>query len=128
MTIKKFEDLEIWQESRILCKMIFELTNQNPFNLDYKFKDQIRSASGSIMDCIAEGFEREGNKEFRQFLSISKGSCGEVKSQLYRANDFNYINKSQLEELLLLTDNLSKKIYSLSSYLKKSDYKGNKFK
>lgn len=72
MKIERFEDLEIWQEARELCKFIYEITEKEPFCKDYKLRDQIRSSSGSIMDNIAEGFERGGNKEFIQFLSVSQ--------------------------------------------------------
>jgi len=127
MKIERFEDLEIWQEARELCKRIFEITSVNPFCSDFKFRDQIRSSSGSVMDNIAEGFERGGNKEFIQFLSVAKGSCGEVRSQSYRAFDFQYINQEILDDLIFRTIQLSKKISSLISYLKKSDFKGSKF-
>ena len=91
MTIEKFEDLEILQEARVLCKYIFVITEKEPFSRDFKLRDQIRASSGSVMDNIAEGFERDGNKEFIQFLSVSKGSCGETHSQSYRSFDYNYI-------------------------------------
>lgn len=81
-TIKRFEDLEIWQIARRLCKEVFNLTNKGPFLKDFKFRDQIRSSSGSIMDNIAEGFERSSRLEFVNFLSIAKGSAGETRSQL----------------------------------------------
>jgi len=127
MKIEKFEDLEIWIKARELCRFIFEITEEFPFNKDYKFRDQIRSASGSIMDNIAEGFERGGNKEFVQFLSIAKGSLGETRSQSYRAFDFKYISQDALDKINIQAINLSKKISSLMTYLKQSEFKGSKF-
>jgi four helix bundle protein len=128
MTIEKFEDLEIWKESRYLCKSIFILTKKDPFDKDFKLRDQIRTSSGSIMDNIAEGFERGGNKEFVQFLSVSKGSCGECRSQSYRAFDYDYINENTLIDLVNRTNQLSKRIGKMMNYLKESDIKGPKFK
>ena len=91
-TINRFEDLEIWQISRQLSKEICEIADREIFRNDFRLKSQIKGASGSVMDNIAEGFEREGNQEFKQALAISKGSAGEVRSQLYRAFDNQYIN------------------------------------
>lgn len=127
MKIERFEDLEIWKEARELCKFVFELTSIEIFNKDFKFRDQIRSSSGSIMDNIAEGFERGGNKEFIQFLYISKGSCGETRSQAYRAFDFKYISEADLIKLNTYTISQSTKIANLIKYLKNSDLKGAKF-
>ena len=126
MTIERFEDLEIWQEARDLCRRV--LTSRGDFCRDFKFRDQIRNSSGSIMDCIAEGFERGGNKEFIQFVSIAKGSCGETRSQSYRAFDYQYITQHDLSDLLERTVRLSKKMSSFMNYLKSSNFKGPKYR
>jgi four helix bundle protein len=110
MTIEKFEDLEIWQEARKLSKAIFEKAERKPFRNDFKLKNQTEGSSGSSMDNIAEGFERGGNREFIQFLSIARGSCGETRSQLYRAYDYKYITKDELRELCKRCIKLSKQL------------------
>ena len=122
-----FHRVEIWKEARELSKRVFEITSVSQFYSDFKFRDQIRSSSGSVMDNIAEGFERDGNREFVQFLSMAKGSCGETRSQSYRSFDYQYINQDILDELISRTIQLSKKISSLMTYLKQSDFKGSKF-
>jgi four helix bundle protein len=127
MKISRFEDLEIWIEARILHNLIIELTSKEPFSKDFQLRNQIRASSGSIMDNIAEGFERGGNKEFIQFLSIAKGSCGETRSQSYRAFDAGHITNENLEELILQSTTISKKTSNLMAYLKKSEFKGTKY-
>jgi four helix bundle protein len=127
MKVEKFENLEIWQEARGLCKYIFSLTTKEPFSKDYKLRDQIHGSSGSVMDNIAEGFERDGRREFIQFLSIAKGSCGETRSQSFRAFDFGYIQQEELNNLIDRTERLGKRIGSFINYLKKSTIKGSKF-
>ena len=127
MKIEEFEDLEIWQVARELCKFVFSITLSDAFKKDFKFRDQIRASSGSIMDNIAEGFERGGNKEFIQFLFIAKGSCGETRSQSYRAFDFQYLSNEEYALLSEKTTNLSKRISSFITYLKNSDLKGTKY-
>ena len=107
MKIERFEDLEIWIEARELCRFIFRITSEGPFFRDFKFRDQIRDSSGSIMDNIAEGFGRGGNREFVNFLSIAKGSNDETRSQSYRAFDFQYLNQDTLDELLERTERIS---------------------
>ena len=127
MIVTRFEDLEIWQLARELYKLVFRLTSEEPFNSDFRFRDQIRDSSGSVSDNIAEGFERGGNKEFIQFLSVAKGSCGETRNQSYRAFDSNYISQEVLNELLNRTETISRKTANLIKTLKSSDRKGVKF-
>lgn len=126
-TITNFEDLEIWQDARKLCKQIYTNCLIHPKFLNHD-KNQIDRASASIMDNIAEGFEREGNKEFINFLTMSKGSAGEVRSQLLRAYDRGYIDLKTLIYLKDETALISKKLSGFISYLKNSEYRGNKFK
>lgn len=127
-TIRKFEDLEAWKKSRLLCQKVFELMLKETFSKDYELKNQISRSSGSTMDNIAEGFERGGNKEFIQFLGYSKGSVGEVRSQLYRALDRSHINEIEFKETYAVADEIGKMISGLTNYLLKSDIKGTKFK
>ena len=126
-TITRFEDLEIWKEARRLAKEIHLITVETDLKNDFRFRNQIKASSGSVMDNIAEGFERNGNQEFRQFLSIAKGSAGETRSQLYRVLDYNYIDVVRFENLKADFENLSGKINNFISYLNKKDFKGTKF-
>ena len=95
-TIKKFEDLEMWKLSRDLCKRIGDLIDKERLNKNYRLIGQIEGSSGSIMDNIAEGFERGTRAEFIMFLGYAKGSCGEIRSQLYRLLDRTYITDDNL--------------------------------
>ncbi|MCK4678698.1 MAG: four helix bundle protein [Bacteroidales bacterium] len=127
-TIERFEEIEAWKRARILSNEIYQITFLRNFSKDFGLKDQITRASGSVMDNIAEGFERGGNKEFIQFLFIAKGSIGEVRSQLYRAKDLKYISETQFREIYNLTVEIGKLVGGLIKYLSNSKYKGTKYK
>jgi four helix bundle protein len=127
-TVSRFEDLQIWQKARCFSNAIDDVTDENPFRLDYDHRRQIRRAADSIMDNIAEGFGRGGRGEFIQFLTVSKGSVNEAKSQLYRALDRRYLDAERFETLYRLADELGKMIDSLALYLQKSEIKGLKYK
>jgi four helix bundle protein len=127
-TITRFEDLEIWQIARKLSLEIFTITEVVPFAKDFRFRDQVRAAAGSVMDNIAEGFERSGRLEFINFLGYSKGSAGEVRSQLHRAADQQYITQTKFELLHTEYEALSGKIGGFINYLNQSEFKGQKFK
>ena len=127
-TIKKFEDLEVWQIARDLCRSVYDLSGKGNFSRNFALRNQIQASSGSAMDNIAEGFGRAGKKEFIQFLGISNGSTCEIKSQLYRALDQKYISITEFEESYNLADKLNNKLGSFISYLNKSDIKGEKFR
>jgi len=128
MSVQKFEDLEVWKLSRKLTKEMYSLSNDGMFAKDYSLRDQIRRASVSIMSNIAEGFERGGNKEFIQFLYIAKGSCGEVRSQLYIALDQGYVMGEKHLELIGLSKQISIKLNNFINVLKTSALKGIKYK
>jgi four helix bundle protein len=108
--IEKFEDLLVWQKAK---KLILEIYPSFVGCNDFSFRDQIRRASVSIMNNIAEGYERKGNKEFRKFLYISKGSCGEVRSMLYLAKDLGYIDENVFEKLFEECVSISRMLFSL---------------
>jgi four helix bundle protein len=127
-TVKDFEELAIFQKARELSKKIYPVTNNEGFKSDFRFVQQIRAAAGSIMDNIAEGFERGGNKEFLNFLYIAKGSCGEVRSQLIRANDIGYLTSQEYDELYSECRKLSAGIMNFIKEIKASDITGAKYK
>lgn len=127
-TIQKFEDLEVWQIARDLSKEIYPLTFVEPIKTDFRLKDQIRGSIGSIMDNIAEGFGRGSQYEFINSLSYSKGEAEELKSQLYRCADNNYISKELFDSLYLKADLLAKKIGAFITYLNATKIRGQKFK
>lgn len=125
--INSFEDLKVWQFSRELAKEIHLVTQKEPWSKDYSLKDQINKSAGSIMDNIAEGFERGGNRELIQFLYIAKGSCGELRSQLNRARDKNHFDTNVFSSLNSKAIELSKQLSDFISYLKNSELKGEKY-
>ena len=127
-TVNNFEDLEIWKLAREICKDTYKIINYPEFSKDFGLVRQINDSSGSIMDNIAEGFEREGNKEFGQFLSISKGSCGECRSQLIRSFDRQYISEEEFTTIYNKLIDESIKIKNFMNYLKNSNMKGNKYR
>ena len=128
MKIKKFEDLESWKKARQLTNAVYEATAAGSFARDFGLKDQIRRAAISILSNIAEGFERGGDREFLQFLAMAKGSCGEVRAQLYVAIDQGYLSQSLFERLSNEASEISRLISGLMKYLSKSDLKGSKYR
>jgi four helix bundle protein len=124
--IKHFEDLEIWREARRLTQAVYRLTRDSKFSKDFALSNQIQRAAISIMSNIAEGFERGGNQEFIQFLYVAKGSCGEVRSQLYVALDQEYVDH-KVDSLLTAVNRLSVMIKHLIDHLKRSGMRGPKY-
>lgn len=116
MTIEKFEDIIAWQKSKDLT---FSIYNKFKNCRDFGFKDQIQRAVVSIMNNIAEGFERRGDKEFKHFLFIAKGSCGEVRSMLYLALEFRYLSKDDFNKFYNLSLEISKLLSGLIKTLDK---------
>ncbi len=125
--IQRFEDLEAWKIARDIAKEVYRVSKYEPFARDFGLKDQIRRSSVSIMSNIAEGFERDGDKEFIQFLSIAKGSAGEARSQLYVALDQSYISEADFDLIYAKLTEASRIISGLSKYLRQSELKGRKF-
>ncbi len=127
MSSKKFEDLDVWQKAKEFSVLLYKVTNEPSFKKDFGMIDQLRRASVSIVSNIAEGYERNGNKELVQFLSFAKGSAGEIRAQLHIARELEYINENQFKELYEKISALSKMLAGFIAYIKGSDYKGAKF-
>jgi len=125
--IERFEDLEVWQLAKNVANQIYDINSVGKFSQDYVLRDQIRRAVVSIFSNIAEGFERNGNKEFVQFLSIAKAYCGEVRAQLIFAKGRNYISVEQFESIVSNLFSLSSQIAGFVRYLSQSEMKGMKF-
>lgn len=122
-----FEELEIYQIAREICDDVWKIMRDSTLATDYKLRNQINGASGSIMDNIAEGFGRGGNKEFINFLGYAKGSCCETKAQLQRCLDRAHINESKYKTIATKAENLISQISKFSNYLKASEKRGSKF-
>jgi len=127
-TISSFEEIESWKKARQFANEIYKITASGAFVRDFGLRDQIRRAAVSIVSNIAEGFERGGDKEFAQFLSMSKGSCGEVRAQLYLALDQGYISQSDFELPSQAAIEISQLISGLMKYLRKSELRGSKYR
>ena len=125
--IERFEDLEVWRLAKDVANQIYDVTSFGKFSQDYVLRDQIRRAVVSIFSNIAEGFERNGNREFLQFLSIAKASCGEVRAQLIFAHDRDYIPQEQFESLASNLISLSNQLAGFIKYLRQAEIKGIKY-
>jgi len=117
--VERFEDLIAWQKARELTKRIYQCTSTGSFARDYGLRDQIRRASVSVMSNIAEGFDRGSRAEFHHSLVIAKGSCAEVRSQLYIVKDINYLSGKEYKELMDLAIETSRIIGGLRSSIQK---------
>lgn len=126
--IERFEDLEVWRKARELTNLVYQVTGSGNFAHDFGLRDQVRRATVSVVSNIAEGFERGGDKEFQQFLSVAKGSCGEIRAQLYIARDQRYLDEPQFQELFEKTMEISRLLSSLMKYLQTSTLRGSKYK
>lgn len=127
-TINRFEDLEIWQLAMSQSSDFDLLVETTLLAKDFELRNQMNASSGSVMDCIAEGFERSGNNEFKNFLVIAKGSNGEFRSQLHRCLNRKHITKEKFDELYTKNEMLGKKIMAFIKYLQQSEFKGQRYK
>ena len=127
-SIKHFEDLEVWQLARAYYRKLSFITEKLRKHREFRFAEQIKSSAGSIMDNIAEGFERSSRLEFLNALSIAKGECGESRSQIHRLADDKFIEDPLYNELLEDSDKLSRKIANFVLYLNSTEIRGLKFK
>ena len=128
MRAERFEDLEVWKQARLLAMKIYSLVKSSGIAKDFGLRDQIQRAAVSVSSNIAEGFERNSNKELVNFLFIAKGSCGEVRSQLYIAFDVGQITKEQLATHVSYCVMLSKMLSSFIRSLRASSITGVRYK
>ncbi|MDO5979143.1 four helix bundle protein [Flavivirga spongiicola] len=122
-----FEGLEVYKQSTIFCDDVWNIIINTSLSNDYKLREQLNGSSGSIMDNIAEGFGRGGNKEFIMFLGFSRGSCSESKSQLLRCYRRKHIDKGTYQKLNTQAEELINQLSKFINYLKSSNRKGSKF-
>ena len=127
-TIKRFEEIKVWREARELAKMVYDATSQGGLAKDFGLKEQIQRAAVSVGSNIAEGFARNGNKEFVKFLWIAKGSATEVQSQLYTAMDVGYITDEEFKTIYEKAESCNLLIYRFIRSLRSSEYSGERYK
>ena len=126
--IEQFEDIEAWQMGRELKNEIYRCSKRGEFAKDFALRDQIRRAALSVTANIAEGVERGGNREFIQFLSHAKGSCGEVRDHLYTASDEEYLSQVEFQALIQSAKRISGAISAFIKYLQTTEIRGQKFR
>ena len=126
-TIQRFEDIDSWKSAREVARMVYMVSSESPFSKDFALCNQIRRSAVSIVSNIAEGFEREGNREFIHFLAIAKGSCGEVRAQLYIAMDQNYLDRATFSEIFEKLCETSRLIAGFMRYLQQLELRGHKY-
>lgn len=122
-----FEEIQVWQKARLLINELYVITGRGAFAKDFGLRDQLRRAGVSTMANIAEGYERGGNREFLQFLSVAKASAGEVRSHLYLALDLHFIDNREFERLAGMSREVSKMLSGLMAYLRRTGMKGRKY-
>jgi four helix bundle protein len=127
-TLTRFEDIESWRKARQLANAVYAMSRNAGFTKDYALRDQIIRSAISVMANIAEGFEREGNREFINFLTVAKASLAETKSHLYLALDQKYISTEDFTQICHLNDETGRLIGGFIRYLQKSAITGRKFR
>lgn len=125
---RKFEEMEVWKGSRVIVNRVYDMSDKGIFARDYALKDQMRKAAISVMSNIGEGAERDGDNENIVFLSYSKGSVGELRSQLYIALDRKYIDEKEFKEIYDILMKQGALIKGYMRYLKNSEMKGKRYK
>jgi four helix bundle protein len=121
MNEKRYEDMDVWKDSMSVCETIYDISGKSTLSEDYGLKDQIRRSALSIPSNIAEGFERDSDKEFVRYLKIAKGSAGELRTQLILTKRIGHLTNDVAEKLLKEIENISKQIYGLIQYIKNQE-------